>query len=179
MRLLTIVGVVVLSAVTAAAQAGGQAGPPTAGTGTAQGAASAQPAGGAGDAAVKAVADSYVKAMLAGDAKGVAALYTEDAIEMPPHQPMIKGRTAIEQYYAKMLSGGVKIMAFTLEHIESRANGDGAWDVGTYKQSMQGETGTTTPPSDTGKYVVLLKRVDGAWKVAYAIYSSDMPAPGR
>ena len=31
--------------------------------------------------------------------------------------------------------------------------------------------------NDTGKYTVVLKRVGGAWKVAYAIYNSDLPPP--
>ena len=53
------------------------------------------------DAAIRAVADMYVKATLAGDAKAIAALYTEDATEMPPNQPAIKGRAAIQQYYEK------------------------------------------------------------------------------
>jgi uncharacterized protein (TIGR02246 family) len=166
MKTVTFVGIVMLAGLTATAQEGG-AGKPASQTKTA--------ATASGSAAIKQVADSYVKATLAGDAKAVGALYTEDAVEMPPNQPMIKGRSAIEQYYAKLFGGGMKIMNFTLDHLDSRAMGDNAWDVGTYKQSMQGETGTTTPSSDSGKYVVLLKRVGGAWKVAYAIYNSDTP----
>ncbi len=50
------------------------------------------------DAAVRAVADQYVKATMAGDAKALAALYTEDATEMPPNQAAIKGRAAIQRY---------------------------------------------------------------------------------
>ena len=159
MRTASIVGVVLLAVVIGAA---------------------AQTGGGSGNAAVKQVADSYVKAVLAGDAKAVAALYTEDAVEMPPNQPMIKGRAAIQQYYEKVFGMGMKVMSFTLDHLESHASGDSAWDAGAYKQSMQGETGTTTPPSDTGKYVVILKRAGNGWKVAYAIYNSDMaPQAGR
>lgn len=125
-------------------------------------------------AAIKQVADNYVKAALAGDANGIAALYTEDAIEMPPNQPMLKGRTAIQQYYVKLFSDGTKMTSFTLDHIETQSSADNGWDVGTYRQTMQGEAAATAPTSDTGKYVVLLKRVGGSWKVAYAIYNSDM-----
>jgi uncharacterized protein (TIGR02246 family) len=164
MKSATIVGLTLLAAVAmaapeSAAQAGG----------------AASPQAGAGNAAITQVADSYVKATLAGDAKAVADLYTEDAIEMPPNQPPVKGRTAIQQYYEKAFSGGSKVMSFTLDHLETHASADSAWDVGTYKQSMQGEAGTATPASDTGKYVVILKQVGGAWKVAYAIYNSDQP----
>jgi uncharacterized protein (TIGR02246 family) len=123
------------------------------------------------DAGIKQVADAYVKATLAGDAKAIAALYADDAVEMPPNQPMIKGKAAIEQYYAKQLAGGVKFTSFSLTHIESRAAGDTGYDVGTYNQNLTPPGGQ--PTTDTGKYVVLLKRVGGAWKVTYAIYSSD------
>ena len=137
----------------------------------AQGAGQGQSRGaGSIDAAIARVADDYVKATLAGDAKAVAALYTEDAIEMPPNQPMVKGRAAIQQYYEKVF-GGMKMARFTLTHIETRAVGDSGYDVGTYQQNLTPQGGTAL--DETGKYVVILKRVGGAWKVAHAIYNSD------
>jgi hypothetical protein len=42
-----------------------------------------QPATAGADTAIRAIADQYVKATLAGDAKAIAALYTDDAVEMP------------------------------------------------------------------------------------------------
>src|SRR5919198_3796236 len=151
MKILAILVLALLA--TSAAQGAGQAKDAAKGQATAS-----------GDAAVKQVADAYVKATLASDAKAVAALYTDDAVEMPPNQPAIKGRAAIEQYYTKMFSGGVKVGQFTITHVESRAAGETAYDVGTYQQSMN-----PPPPSaagsETGKYVVILKRVAGAWKV--------------
>ena len=125
------------------------------------------------------VADAYVTASLAGDAKAVAALYTEDAVELPPYNTLVKGRAAIELYYAKQFSGPAKLQSLALTHLESKASGDIAYDVGTYRQTI---TDGQHPMNDTGKYTVILKRSDGAWKVAYAIYNSDTapsanPAP--
>jgi uncharacterized protein (TIGR02246 family) len=161
-----IVGLALLvGTITAGAQGGGQA------TGAAKGQST-----NSGEAAIKQVADAYVKATLAGDAKAIAALYTEDAVEMPPNVPSVKGRPAIEQYYMKLFSGGTKVGQFALTHLESRAVGDTGYDVGTYQQSMN-PPGQTTATSDTGKYVVILRRSQGAWKVAYAIYNSDQAPP--
>jgi uncharacterized protein (TIGR02246 family) len=126
------------------------------------------------DAAIRAIADDYVKASLAGDAKAIAALYTEDAVEMPPNAPAVKGRVAIEQYYAKVLKSA-KLSVFTLNHLETRAVGDTGYDVGTYQQTVTPTGGAAM--DDTGKYAVILKRSGGAWRVAYAIYNSDRPAP--
>jgi uncharacterized protein (TIGR02246 family) len=82
------------------------------------------------DQAIKAVSDQYTKAVLAGDAAAVAALYTDDAIEMPPHEPPEKGRAAIQQYYERILKQG-KMSRFSLDHLETRAAGDVGFDVGT------------------------------------------------
>ncbi len=151
-----------------AAAAAGQA-PATAGQGKGR--------GNSGEA-IKAVADAYVKATLAGDAKAIAALYTEDAIEMPPHTPMIKGRAAILGYYQQEFSAGTTMNTFTLTHLESHVEGDRGYDVGTYQQSVtpKGETSAVT---DSGKYAVILKRVGSDWQVAYAIYNSDNPPPTK
>ena len=130
------------------------------------------------DSAITQLADAYVKATLAGDAKAIAALYTEDAVEMPPNAASIKGREAILQYYQKVFSGGTKFGQFTVSHLEARATGDSGFDVGTYQQSMN-PPGQTAASTDTGKYVVIVKRSQGAWKVAYAIYNSDQPSTGR
>jgi uncharacterized protein (TIGR02246 family) len=131
------------------------------------------PAKGSPTAAIHAIADAYVQASLKGDAKALAALYTDDALEMPPNAPIVKGKPAIEQYYQKLFGSGMKVTTFSLSHIETQAVGDNAYDVGTYRQNL-------TPPNatagtDTGKYTVILKRSGGAWKVAYAIYNSDLP----
>jgi uncharacterized protein (TIGR02246 family) len=118
------------------------------------------------------VSDAYVKASLAADAKAIAALYTEDAVEMPPSHPMVKGRAAIEQYYTKQFGGSAKLQSLALTKIESNASGDIGYEVGTYRQTI---TDGQHPINDAGKYTVVMKRVGGVWKVAYAIYNSDTP----
>jgi len=132
--------------------------------------------GQAGGEAIKAVSDAYVKASLAGDAKAIAELYTEDAVEMPPNQPMVKGRTAIQEFYEKMLGGGTKMTNFTLTHLDTMTMGDRAYDIGTYEQTMSAQ-GSATTVSDRGKYMVILKQAGSDWKVAYVIYNSDQPPP--
>ena len=124
------------------------------------------------DQAIAAVADQYVKATLAGDAKAIAALYTEDAVEMPPNQPPVKGRAAIQQYYEKLFKEG-KTSRFTIDHLETQASGNVGYDVGTYQQSMTPGGGAAM--EDTGKFTVILRRTGGTWLVAYAIYNSDRP----
>ena len=110
--------------------------------------------------------------MLTSDAAMVAALYQEDAVEMPNCRPVVKGRAAIEQYFRGLMKE-VKITTFVLTHTESTILGDTAYDVGTYTQRLSTRDGMV---DDAGKYIVMLRRTSGDWKIAYAIHNSDRPA---
>jgi len=117
----------------------------------------------------------YRKAVLDGNAAAVSAVFQEDAVEMPPCQKMVQGRSAIEQFYRRMFSGPVKVTGFTFNHMESSVVGDVAFDVGTYKRNMSTPGGDV---EDMGKYTVVLKKAGREWMVAYLIYNSDFPPQG-
>ena len=114
----------------------------------------------------------YRKAVLDGNAAAVAAVFREDAVEMPPCQKMVQGRGAIEQFYRGMLSGPARVTGFTFHHMESSVVGEVAFDVGTYTRSVSTPMGAV---EDSGKYTVVLKKTGGEWMVAYLIYNSDLP----
>lgn len=124
------------------------------------------------DPDIQKVADAYVKAVLAADAKAITALYTEDAVEMPPNMPSIKGRAAIEDYYTKQMAA-MKMTAFTLDPVDERVMGDAAYTTGSYRQTITGPDGKAMDVS--GKYVTILKRQGDDWKIAYVIYNGDQP----
>ena len=128
-----------------------------------------------GSAIVKA-SEAYRKAVLEGDAAGVAALYGNDAMEMPPFQRAITGRAAIEQFYRAMLKGPMRVTGFTFKHSETTADGDIGYDVGTYRRTMSGGPGGLVEA--VGTFVVILKRSGGEWKIAYITYTCDCPPTG-
>lgn len=124
---------------------------------------------------IKSITDAYTKAVLAGDAPAVAMLYAEDAVEMPPNRPLIKGRAAIQQYYDGLFKQ-MKPAAFTLTHLDSHLSADHGHDVGTYRQNFKGSGAADAAREETGKYTVIVRRVGTEWKVVSAIYNSDQPA---
>ncbi len=127
------------------------------------------------DPAVAKVADAFASAMNAGDAAAAAAVFAEDGVEMPPDRPAIRGRAAIERYYREMFAGPVKLSAFRLTHREGNVAGDVAYLAG---DSSVMVTPPGAPPAEqSGKYLVVLKRIDGRWKVADAIHNADGPCP--
>jgi len=130
------------------------------------------------DPQIAKAAEDYRKAVLSGDARAVAAMYREDGIELPNCAPAVKGRAAIEQRYREFFGGPVKVTGFTFTHIEAVTTGDLAYDVGTYEQTLSLPGGQAT--TDHGKFVALVKRAQGTWKLAYLIYNSDTdPAKTR
>lgn len=109
----------------------------------------------------------------AKDAAAIAQLYVEDGAVMPPNAPIGKGRAAIEQTWAGLLAiPGFELLILPEEITVSDA-GDMALDRGTYQLTVapSGE-----PVNDTGKYVVVWRKVDGEWKAAADIFNSDLPA---
>jgi len=124
------------------------------------------------DPAISRVSSAYEAANNAEDLAKLIALYTDDAVEMPPNAPAIRGRSAIESFY-KGLFAEMDGKA-TLTPIESAISGPIGYEIGTFSQTMKTKNGQTT--DDVGKYMVLLKQgADKQWQVAYVIYNSDKP----
>jgi len=128
----------------------------------------------AGDeAAIGKVRTAFQNAVLASDTAGLAKLFAADGIEMPPNAPEAKGRAAIEAYHTTF-GKQMMIHGMTITSAETHVTGDRAYDVGTYTQQIM-PIATGGIVNDRGKYIVLLKKVGGAWEITHAIYNSDLP----
>jgi uncharacterized protein (TIGR02246 family) len=121
------------------------------------------------DPSLDKLAVEFEAAFKAKDAAKVAAFYAEDAVMMPPNEPSVKGRTAIQAHYANQFKQGFTNL--DLNPTESAVSGQQAFDVGT--SSIVLPDGRT----ENGKYLVVYKRVGADWKLAYDIFNSDSPSP--
>ena len=110
------------------------------------------------------LAAAFAEAFNAKDAAKIASFYADDAIVMAPDQPMVRGRSDIEAYYARGFRSAIS--GFRLAPMESAIIGDRAFEVGT-------STLTERQGASDGKYVVLYRRVRGEWKIAYDIFNND------
>ena len=109
------------------------------------------------------------------DSAAIAQMYTEDGAVMPPNAAIGKGRTAIQQTWASMMNTPGFELTFAPEQIVLSDSADMALDRGTYRLAIA-PSGKTQ--SDTGKYVVVWRKVGGEWKAAADIFNSDLPAGG-
>jgi uncharacterized protein (TIGR02246 family) len=125
--------------------------------------------------AIRGQVDRWLQLVKAKDAAGIAALYAEDGAVMPPNAPIGKGRTAIQQTWASMMQTPGFDLTFNPEQIVISSSGDMALDRGTYTLTVA-PAGTTQ--TDTGKYVVVWRKIGGDWKAVADIFNSNLPASG-
>jgi uncharacterized protein (TIGR02246 family) len=129
----------------------------------------------ADEQAIRAQVDHWEELVKAKDAAAIAALYTEDGAVMPPNAPIGKGRAAIQQTWASMMQTPGFDLTITPEQILVSSSGDMALDRGTYSLKV---TPSGTTQTDTGKYVLVWRKIGGEWKAAADIFNSDLPAGG-
>ena len=127
----------------------------------------------ADEQAIRGNVDRWVQMVKAKDAAGIAQFYAEDGAVMPPNMAMAKGRPAVQQVWASMMQTPGFDLTFAPEEIVVSGSGDMALDRGTYRLTM---TAAGAPQTDTGKYVVVWRKVGGEWKAAADIFNSDKPA---
>ena len=89
---------------------------------------------------------------------------------LPPNSDFVTGKQAIQAFWQGAMDMGIK--SVKIELVEVEGHGDTAIEVGKY--TLSGEAGQVL---DTGKYIVILKQVDGQWKLHREIFNSSMPAP--
>lgn len=110
-----------------------------------------------------------------GDADGVANLYAEDGIIMPPGSAALVGRAAIREFLVNDIAGssaaGVRTNSGEITGVG--VSGDLAWVSGTF--SVTDSAGATI---DNGKYVSVYRRTDSGWELIRDVWNLDSaPAP--
>ena len=126
----------------------------------------------AGEQEIRGQVDHWLQLVKAKDASAIAQLYAEDGAIMPPNAPIGKGRAAIQKTWASLMDTPGFNLTFSPEQIVASSSGDMALDRGTY-QLMIAPSGK--PQSDTGKYVVVWRKIGNEWKAAADIFNSDGP----
>ena len=127
----------------------------------------AAPAMAQSKAAIQKLNDKWADAFNRGDAKAVAAMYTNDAYALPPGAEMVKGPKAIEGMWREEMKqiGDVKITTIDVKPLGPKA----AREIGTatFKTKAQ-------PPQDgTIKYAVVWEKTGRGWKLLQDIWNAN------
>lgn len=116
---------------------------------------------------------AFSEAVARGNAEAMAAVYTDDAVLLPPGSPPVQGREAIAEFFRGMLDA-TGLAAIDLETREVRVDGATAYEVGRARLTFRSPESETT---STAKYVVVWKRTDRGWRWHVDIWNDD-PPPG-
>jgi uncharacterized protein (TIGR02246 family) len=135
--------------------------------------ASAAADAGADEKAIRGQVDHWLQLVKSKDAAAIAGMYTDDGAVMPPNGPIGKGHDAIQKTWASMMQTPGFDLSFAPEQIIVSSSGDMALDRGTYKLAVAPKG---KAQNDTGKYVVVWRKIGGEWKAAADIFNSDLPA---
>jgi len=100
----------------------------------------------------------------------LASRFTSDGEMLPPNEPAVKGRAAIQAW----MTAYPPISAFTVETPEIDGVGDFAYTRGAYTITVT-LPGATSPVQDHGKYLAISrKQADGSWLITHDIFNSDV-----
>ncbi len=128
------------------------------------------------DPAVDKLAADWAAAFARADVKGLASLYTENAIRITPEGGRVVGRDAIGKEFAANFAGPwkgakIKIQIGAVETVgPDIAVGEGTYEV----TGVTGPDGKPVPPIK-GSYVNTMVKKNGAWVLASN--AAVLPAP--
>lgn len=115
----------------------------------------------AGDATLMGQIDQWEERFNAGDAAGLAGLYSEDAQLLPPGAGIVHGRSAIQAFWQQAIDAAQG--EDSLETLELHELGDVAVEIGTYAEDG----------GDYGKYMVVWKKHGDQWLIHRDIWNSS------
>lgn len=115
--------------------------------------------------------EPYSRAFEQADWAGLMALYTEDAIIIPPNAPAVEGRENAQRFFESF----PPVSAFAFESQEIDGHGDLAYVRGRYTLTMELPDGTSVTDSGTS-LTVHRRQPDGTWPVYIDMLNSDLPA---
>ena len=111
---------------------------------------------------VKAAYVAWDEAVNKGDAKAVAAFYTDDATLLPPSHDVLEGPSDVEQFFSGVISSGIK--GHKLELIEADGEGDVIFAAAKWSATGKDANGADAPLSGVATHV-FEKQDDGSLKL--------------
>jgi len=102
---------------------------------------------------------------------GVVAPYAANGSLLPFKAPIAIGTEAIRHVWSALMAMPGYSLKFSPTSITIAKSGEMAWEVGTFKLTLDDPEGK--PTTIPGKYVVTWEKTSGDWKVAADIFNKD------
>jgi uncharacterized protein (TIGR02246 family) len=126
----------------------------------------------AAEAAIRAASEAWSQASAAKDVDQAVSFYTDDAVQMSPKAPAVRGKENIRKGWTAMLAMPGPGLSFQTASVEVARSGDLAYETGTYDFATTDKNGKAA--EEKGKYLVIWKKQsDGSWKVSVDMDNTD------
>ncbi len=117
---------------------------------------------------IEAMIKTLLESLNSGDAAGVAAHYTDDAVLLPPDAARVDGRERIQGAWQRFIDADYRDVTMTTQEVD--VFGDVANEVGTISATAPGKDGDRGQM--VGKYVAVWKRGrDDTWSLHRDIWN--------
>ena len=128
-------------------------------------------------AAIRALAEQWIATFEAGDVEGLVALYTEDAVRLPPDGPSYSGTAAFEEYFRGIFEKFSFEGVWPVEGTEEIIVADGwAYHLSEYIVMATPKEGGETVEEKGNVLEIIQRQSDGSWKFAREIWNTT-PLP--
>ncbi len=118
--------------------------------------------------AIRKLDADFVTAFNAKDANKVLSMYTDNSVFMPPNAPTLRGTQPLKSFFGDLFTRGATDLR--LDPTDVAGHGPIAYQSGSYSL-------TTAGTRDRGKFLFVMRKMGGNWRLEYTIWSSDLPHP--
>jgi len=122
------------------------------------------------ETAARKVAQDWVSACNTKHLDDLVELYLADAIVLRPNVPAVRGMAAIREFFFSVLDAGLGEVE--LEPLRVELIGDSAYEAGRCKMLVPSVQGKRR--EERGKYLIVMTRQAGEWKIVSDCWSSDL-----
>ena len=119
-------------------------------------------------AAIDSANAQFQDAVKRGDSAAMAALYTSDAVVMPPDMEAVTSTNDLPKLWGGFIRMGVKELK--LSTTDLKGDSDFLVETGTFEVYVD-----NNKKVDNGKYMVVWKPENGTWKLYRDIWNSNNP----
>jgi len=122
------------------------------------------------EAAVRKAVQEWALACNTRQLDDLVDLYSADAVVLRPNVPPVRGAAAVREFFFAVLEAGLGEVE--LEPVRAETFGDFAYEAG--RCQMLVPVAVNKRREERGKYLVLLARQSGEWKIVADCWSSDL-----
>jgi len=123
--------------------------------------------------------DEFLVAHSFNDGAKLADFYTDDALLIPPHEPIVRGKKAIAEWYENEFKKAPPIENPTVNLEDIEVFGNLAFIRGNFILKFKGETADNPFIQNLRFISIWRKQTDGNWKFYCDIWNTNTPLPPK